>query len=82
MEHNTNTRRLRTWVHVARGDHGERVAFGPDDIVPDWAAAQITNPRAWDDYEAAEDTASAGDSMIPEVKGMVSTIRTQGDTNR
>jgi len=55
MEH-TSTRRLRTWVHVSRGDHGETVAFGPDDIVPEWAAAQITNPKAWADDTAPEDT--------------------------
>lgn len=76
MEH-TSTRRLRTWVHVPRGDHGERVAFGPDDVIPDWAAAQITNPRAWDDYEPEEDTAS--ESMLPEVSGMISTLRQHGE---
>ena len=78
MEH-TSTRRLRTWVHVPRGDHGERVAFGPDDVIPDWAAAQITNPRAWDDYAPEEDTASGGVSMLPEVSGMVSTLQQHGE---
>lgn len=45
------TRRLTGYVHVRDGagvDHG----FGPDDTVPDWAAAQITNPGAWTGEES------------------------------
>jgi len=40
--------RLRSFVHV-HGEHGRTHVFGPDDEVPDWAAAKITNPRAWDE---------------------------------
>lgn len=38
--------RLRSYVHV-NDERGGRHAFGPDDEVPDWAAAKITNPKAW-----------------------------------
>lgn len=46
-------RKLRTTVHVPRGEEGHfdgSVVFGPDDDVPEWAAARITNPKAWADY--------------------------------
>lgn len=39
-------RRLRNWVHV-EDETGQNHIFGPDDVVPDWAAAKITNPKAW-----------------------------------
>jgi hypothetical protein len=38
--------KLRTYVHV-KDDKGQTHAFGPDDVVPDWAQALITNPKAW-----------------------------------
>jgi hypothetical protein len=38
--------RLRTHVHV-RDEHGRSVVLAPGDDVPDWAAAAIRNPRAW-----------------------------------
>jgi hypothetical protein len=44
--------KLRTYVHVARRDAdgkptGMTEMFGPDDRVPEWAVAEITNPKAW-----------------------------------
>jgi hypothetical protein len=39
-------RRLSGFVYVT-GPDGATVGFGPDDDVPDWAAAKITNPKAW-----------------------------------
>ncbi len=55
MEHsNTETRRLRSWVHLP-GPSGEYVGFGPDDHpLPDWAIEALAdNPRVWrsDDNE-------------------------------
>jgi len=38
--------RLRTHVHV-RDEKNVAHVFGPDDEVPRWAAAKITNPKAW-----------------------------------
>jgi hypothetical protein len=38
--------KLRTYVHV-KDDEGVTHAFGPDDVVPEWAQALITNPKAW-----------------------------------
>lgn len=38
--------KLRTYVHV-KDDKGQTHAFGPDDVVPEWAQALITNPKAW-----------------------------------
>lgn len=32
---------------IVRNERHEVVAFGPNDDVPGWAAAQITNPVAW-----------------------------------
>jgi hypothetical protein len=45
------TRKLASYVHV-HDDGGKTHVFGPDDKVPDWAAAKITNTRAWADGEA------------------------------
>lgn len=45
-------RRLRTNVHVF-DEHGNVSVFGPGDDVPEWAAARITNPKAWTDDEPA-----------------------------
>lgn len=39
-------RRLAAWVHVP-DENGATHAFGPDDVVPEWAAVKITNPKAW-----------------------------------
>jgi hypothetical protein len=38
--------RLASYVHVRDAD-GVVHVFGPDDEVPEWAAALITNPVAW-----------------------------------
>ena len=38
--------RLRSHVHV-RDERNVAHVFGPDDEIPDWAAARITNPNAW-----------------------------------
>ncbi len=38
--------RLRTYVHLT-DDLGRAVVFGPDDVVPEWAQALITNSKAW-----------------------------------
>ena len=37
--------KLNTFVFVHRD--GESKAFGPNDIVPEWAAELITNPAVW-----------------------------------
>ncbi|WP_009473868.1 hypothetical protein [Rhodococcus sp. JVH1] len=44
--------RLSAFVHVADED-GTYHQFGPTDTVPEWAAAQITNPAAWAQAPAA-----------------------------
>lgn len=46
-------RRLTAFVHVAHPDTRQVHAFGPEDRVPRWAAALITNPAAWDGTEPA-----------------------------
>lgn len=40
--------KLNTYVHVHDGD-GVSHAFGPDDTLPDWAEALITNPGVWEE---------------------------------
>lgn len=50
--------RLATFVHV-HGKDGTSQVFGPDDEVPKWALAQITNPKAWADQPEAEDLGPA-----------------------
>lgn len=58
-------RRLRSWVHLTDED-GTPVSFGPDDVVPDWAADQITNPKAWAvNDEAAAEAADSSDGPPP-----------------
>lgn len=62
-------RRLASYVHV-NDHHGRRHVFGPDDDVPDWAAAKITNPNAWaTEPETAqaesEDTSTPRGAMPP-----------------
>lgn len=44
--------RLNTYVHAAEVDEngkptGRAGNFGPDDDLPDWAVAAITNPDVW-----------------------------------
>lgn len=42
-------RRLATTVHVHRD--GATYIFGPGDPVPDWAAAELTDPIHWADVD-------------------------------
>lgn len=51
-------RRLAAHVHV-NDEHGKVHVFGPGDQVPDWAAAKITNPKAWEP-EPEPELAAAG----------------------
>lgn len=39
--------KLATYVAVRDTQHHAHI-FGPDDTVPSWAVALITNPKAWD----------------------------------
>lgn len=63
-------RRLRAnvWVHRPGG---EPVVFGPGDDVPEWAAALITNPKAWDSPapSVAEPVAPVGEPERPAAGG-------------
>lgn len=57
--------RLNVHVHV-RKDDGTHEVFGPDDEVPAWAVAQITNPNVWDEAPTDRETeASEEDSEVP-----------------
>ncbi len=42
------TATLAAWVHMPDSD-GTTVSFGPGSTPPEWAARQITNPKAWTD---------------------------------
>jgi hypothetical protein len=50
-------RRLTVHVHAVErledGGYGRSGSFGPDDVVPDWARAVITNPDVWDGDDEA-----------------------------
>lgn len=52
---------LRTHVHVI-DDQGQRHVFAPGIEVPDWAAAKITNPKAWAEAPEAPGTDGGGQS--------------------
>lgn len=53
--------RLVCFVHVT-DDEGVVHAFGPDDDVPGWAVAKITNPDVWvGEAQAEPDTGSDSD---------------------
>lgn len=41
--------RLNITVHVQQDD-GTHAIFGPDDDVPAWAVAKISNPNVWDEH--------------------------------
>lgn len=49
-------RQLTSWVHVTDAD-GVSHGFGPDDTVPAWAAAKITNPQAWGEADPEPEVA-------------------------
>src|SRR5207253_81668 len=58
-------RKLSAFVHGLVDDEGRSHSFGPNDDVPAWAAALITNEKAWADGDAASagvdgDTEPAG----------------------
>ena len=44
-------RRLTVTTYVV-DDNGDPAWFGPDDEVPDWAAAQIDDPAAWNEPDS------------------------------
>lgn len=51
--------RLAGTVHVFDAD-GTAYVFGPDSEVPGWAAKLITNPKAWGEEAAEEETVDTG----------------------
>jgi hypothetical protein len=55
-------KKLARIVHVTDPETFERHVFGPDDDVPKWAAAMITNSKAWADETQDED---AGEKEEP-----------------
>lgn len=57
-------RQLRATVYL-HDEEGVVRGFGPGDTVPDWVAAQITNPDAWVDDETAPAADPAGDESAP-----------------
>ena len=58
------SRHLIGYVHVRDSD-GVDHAFGPADKVPDWAAAQITNPGAWSKDDADHSAPGPDDEPPP-----------------
>lgn len=61
--------KLRTYVHV-RDDKGLTHAFGPDDVIPDWAQALITNPKAWAVPPSASRLTEAAPASAPVKKAV------------
>jgi len=62
-------RRLRTRVHLVDGQ-GKSFVFGPGSSVPEWAAAKITNPKAWADDGAEPDAGrSPASTTTPDTGG-------------
>lgn len=53
-------RELVAYVHVA-DDQQQMHVYGPGDEVPDWAAARITNPKAWKDGDPPKVTGADGE---------------------
>jgi len=58
------TRRLRYTVHGIDAN-GQPFAYGPADVVPDWAQAMITNPDIWIDDTPAPGSSVAEESSAP-----------------
>lgn len=56
-------RKLRSFVHIPDPNTNKVRVFGPDDDVPDEFAEQVTNPKAWDDYELDEPVPSEGEPV-------------------
>lgn len=71
-------RKLRYSVTV-RDDRGDSHTFGPEETVPAWASKQITNPGAWADDKAADDSGDPdqgdGTVAIPPKSGRGSGIQ-------
>lgn len=60
----TSERRLKAYVHVARGEAGRDegyVMFGPDDVVPEWAAEKI-GEHCWAD--GTEEDRPEGQNLV------------------
>lgn len=55
--------KLAAYVTV-RDENGTACLLGPDDDVPDWAEAKITNPAAWQ----ASGSSTAGEELAPAPK--------------
>lgn len=77
-------RRLTGFVHLV-DDDGVLRSFGPNDHVPAWAEAKITNPKAWDgegDDVAVHvpDITSAGSSGDGETPSAPPAAEPPGDT--
>lgn len=56
--------RLNITVHVQKDD-GTHAIFGPDDNVPAWAVAKISNPNVWDESPTIEDEATPVVEGVP-----------------
>lgn len=52
--------KLKAHVHAVPDEEGVLHSFGPDDDVPAWAQALITNPNAWADPPADLGAVDAG----------------------
>lgn len=65
---------LQSYVHVA-DEEGRHGVFGPGDEVPDWAAARVTNPKAWVDgvrpAVAEPEPSDPGESGQSDADGLV-----------
>lgn len=57
------TRRLAAHVILRDPDSHRPVCLGPDDDIPTWAAAKITNPKAWASEPEPETTVAEGDPL-------------------
>lgn len=75
--------RLNTFVYVAELDSagkptGRAANFGPDDSLPDWAVASISNPDVWDGEAPPTPekptTAAAGSDPSDEVQRLKARI--------
>lgn len=70
---------LKTFVHLLNPDTGQSEAFGPSSVLPAWAIAMITNPKAWavppepapaaTKTPAAKPVASTPESSTPDSSG-------------
>lgn len=72
-------RKLRYTVHLRHG--GAAHVFRPEDNVPDWAAAMITNPKAWEvnDSVPQEPVVDAPTPEVPARQGKGSSRKLWSD---